>query len=69
MFVVEGTRSQPSNVLTEPLVEVRRVGGVSTALPNAANVVHAPGEGRAEAPASAPLESPPGTPLSQELNK
>jgi NADH-quinone oxidoreductase subunit G len=70
VFVVEGTRAQPSNLLTEPLVEVRRVGGVATPLPDGAPVIHAPSaEGRSEAPASAPLESPPGTPLSQELNE
>ena len=70
VFVVEGTRSEPANALTEPLVEVRRVGGVSTALPSGAPVVHAPSaEGLSEAPASAPLEGPPGTPIAKDFDE
>ncbi|CAA9518695.1 MAG: NADH-ubiquinone oxidoreductase chain G, partial [uncultured Solirubrobacteraceae bacterium] len=70
VFVVEGTASDGANLLTDPLVEVRRVGGVATAVPSGQPVVHQPAvEGLAEAPQSAPLESPPGTPLSGELNE
>ncbi len=29
VFLVEGTHAEPANVLTEPLVQVRRVGGGS----------------------------------------
>ena len=70
VFVVEGTASDGANLLTDPLVEVRRVGGVATAVPSAEPVIHQPAvEGLAEAPQSAPLESPPGTPLSGDLNE
>jgi NADH-quinone oxidoreductase subunit G len=61
-FLVEGTLEDPSNVLREPLVEVRKVAAAAAALPSAEAVVHTPAvEGLAEAPQSAPLESPPGT--------
>jgi len=60
VFVAEGTRDEPGNVLTEPMVEVRRIGGPATpevtSLP--AQVTPA-GEGHAEALPSAPLDLPP----------
>jgi NADH-quinone oxidoreductase subunit G len=59
VFLLEGTHAEPANVLTEPLVQVRRVGGPAEQ-PAATPVVVTPaGEGQAEAPASAPLNIPP----------
>jgi NADH-quinone oxidoreductase subunit G len=59
VFLVEGTHDQPANLLTEPLVEVRRVGREAEQ-PAAAPAIATPaGEGYAEAPASAPLNIPP----------
>ncbi|MDP9385502.1 MAG: molybdopterin-dependent oxidoreductase, partial [Actinomycetota bacterium] len=64
VFVVEGTAGDPANALTEPLVEVRRVGGATSEIPTGANVIHQPAaEGHAEMLNLAPPESPPGTPL------
>ena len=70
VFVVEGTTESPSNVLTEPLVEIRRLpGGPATEVPTGMPVVQQPAvEGLAEAPQSAPLESPPGTAF-KDLNE
>ena len=60
VFLVEGTHTEPSNALTDPLVEVRRIGGADGALPAATPaVVASVGEGFGEAPASAPMEIPP----------
>jgi hypothetical protein len=59
VFLVEGTHEQPANVLTEPLVEVRRVGRDAEQPAAAPAVVTPAGEGHAEAPASAPLNIPP----------
>jgi NADH-quinone oxidoreductase subunit G len=63
VFMAEGTRTDSANTLTEPLVEVRRVGGAAAPRPDGTPVVHAPagGDGLAEMGQSAPLESPPGT--------
>jgi NADH-quinone oxidoreductase subunit G len=59
VFLVEGTHEQPANVLTDALVEVRRVGGPDGAAPSATPAVLAPaGEGFGEAPASAPMDIP-----------
>jgi NADH-quinone oxidoreductase subunit G len=60
VFVAEGTEAEPSNALTDALVEVRRAGGPASdgAVATAAQVVPA-AEGLAEAPASAPLDIPP----------
>jgi NADH-quinone oxidoreductase subunit G len=59
VFIAEGTPDQPSNVLTESLVEIVRVGGAD-AQPGAAAIQSTPAvEGLAEAPPSAPLEIPP----------
>jgi hypothetical protein len=55
VFLVEGTHEQPANALTDPLVQVRRVGGGAAA----PALVTPAGEGHAEAPASAPLNIPP----------
>jgi NADH-quinone oxidoreductase subunit G len=59
VFIAEGTLEQPSNVLTDALVEIVRVGG-PVQQPGAVATQVAPAvEGRAEAPPSAPLEIPP----------
>jgi NADH-quinone oxidoreductase subunit G len=59
VFIAEGTLDQPSNVLTDPLVEIVRVGGPAEQ-PGALSTQVTPAvEGRAEAPPSAPLEIPP----------
>ena len=59
VFIAEGTPEQPSNVLTEPLVQIVRVGGPDLQ-PGAVAVQVTPAvEGLAEAPPSAPLEIPP----------
>ena len=60
VFIAEGTHEDPANLLTEPLVEVRRVGGAEGdgASPVAVQAVPA-AEGLAEPPASAPLDIPP----------
>ena len=59
VFIAEGTPEQPSNVLTEALVELVRVGGPELQ-PGAVAVQVAPAvEGLAEAQPSAPLEIPP----------
>jgi NADH-quinone oxidoreductase subunit G len=58
VFLLEGTHEHPANLLTEPLVAVRRVGGAA-AQPDATPALVTPsGEGYAEAPASAPLDIP-----------
>jgi NADH-quinone oxidoreductase subunit G len=59
VFVLEGAHDQPGNVLTAPLVEVRRVGGAAPAADGTPAVVTPAGEGPGEAPASAPLDIPP----------
>ena len=63
VFMAEGARSESANVLTEPLVEIRRVGGPSAAEPSAQAIISTPagGDGFAELGQSAPLETPPGT--------
>ena len=59
VFLLEGTHEEPANVLTEPIVSVRRVGG-DARLPDATPALVTPaGDGHAEAPASAPLDIPP----------
>jgi NADH-quinone oxidoreductase subunit G len=59
VFLVEGTNEEPANTLTEPLVEVRRVGGGDGRLPDATSALVTPaGEGHGEAPASAPMTIP-----------
>jgi NADH-quinone oxidoreductase subunit G len=62
VFLVEGTHDQPANVLSEPLVEVRRVGGAVEQPAAAPAIVTPAGEGHAEAPPSAPLDIPPTDP-------
>src|SRR4051812_33484285 len=65
VFLAEGTAEDPANLLTEPVVEVRRVGGPSAAEPSATGVVSTPaGEGHGEMPQSAPLPLPPVQPPS-----
>jgi NADH-quinone oxidoreductase subunit G len=60
VFVAAGTHEQAANLLTEPLVEVRRVAGGDGAVPTAiAAQVQPAVEGLAEPPASAPLDIPP----------
>jgi hypothetical protein len=59
VFLVEGTHEQPANMLTKPLVAVRRVGGASERSEAEPVIVTPAGEGHAEAPASAPLKLPP----------
>jgi len=68
VFLLAGTHEQPANVLTEPLVQVRRVGG-DASVPAAAGVLETPaGEGQAEAPPSAGLEIPPVVPPGQSAD-
>jgi anaerobic selenocysteine-containing dehydrogenase len=62
VFIVEGTQDQPANVLTEPLVEIRRVGTEPLAASAGPALVQPAAEGLAEAPASAPLAIPPVAP-------
>jgi NADH-quinone oxidoreductase subunit G len=62
VFLVEGTQEEPANVLTEPLVEVRRVGGDAEVSAAAAAIATPAGEGHGGAPASAPLDIPPTDP-------
>ena len=59
VFLLEGTRDQPANLLTEPLVNVRRVGGAAAQSPGTAAVLTPAVEGFAEPPQSAPIEMPP----------
>jgi NADH-quinone oxidoreductase subunit G len=62
VFLSEGTHEQPANMLTEPMVEVRRVGAPAEAHPSAVPAQLTPAaEGLAEAPASAPMDIPPTT--------
>jgi NADH-quinone oxidoreductase subunit G len=62
VFVAAGTHEEPANLLTEPLAEVRRVGGANGHEPSAIAAQIQPAvEGLAEAPASAPLPIPPTT--------
>jgi NADH-quinone oxidoreductase subunit G len=58
VFLAEGTHEEPANLLTEPLVEVRRA-GAATLDPAIVAQVQPAAEGLAEAPASAPLDIPP----------
>jgi NADH-quinone oxidoreductase subunit G len=59
VFLLEGTQEEPANLLTQPLVSVRPVGGMAP-LPEATPALLTPvGEGYAEAPPSAPLDIPP----------
>jgi NADH-quinone oxidoreductase subunit G len=62
VFLSEGTHEQPANVLTEPLVEIHRVGAAALAASAVAAQVQPAAEGLAEAPASAPLAIPPVAP-------
>jgi NADH-quinone oxidoreductase subunit G len=63
VFLAEGTHEQPANALTEPLVEVRRVGGPAAPEPTSVPAQVSPAaEGLSEAPASAPLPLPPTEP-------
>jgi NADH-quinone oxidoreductase subunit G len=66
VFLAEGTHEQPANVLTDALVEVRRVGGPAGGDGSALPAQLQPAvEGLAETPESAPIMSPPGTGFSQ----
>ena len=59
VFIAEGTGDEPSNVLTEALVQISRVGGPDVHA-GAVAIQSTPAvEGLAEAPPSAPLEIPP----------
>ena len=59
VFLAAGTREEPANVLTQPLVAVRRVGPPAPPEPSAIPAMVTPaGEGLAEAPASAPQPDP-----------
>jgi NADH-quinone oxidoreductase subunit G len=62
VFLVEGTQDEPANLLTEPLVAVRRVGDDAERAPAEPAIVTPAGEGYAEAPPSAPLDIPPTDP-------
>jgi NADH-quinone oxidoreductase subunit G len=62
VFLMEGTHDQPANLLTEPLVAVRRVGGAAERAPAEPVIVTPAGEGQAEAPPSAALDIPPTDP-------
>jgi NADH-quinone oxidoreductase subunit G len=60
VFIAEGTHDQPANALTEPLVEVRRVGGPEGPESGAVPAQVAPAaEGLSEMAPSAPLDIPP----------
>ena len=62
VFVAAGTHEQPANVLTEPMVEVRRVARAGDVEPSAAAAIATPAaEGLSEMPASAP-QNPEGKP-------
>jgi NADH-quinone oxidoreductase subunit G len=66
VFIAEGTQEEPANVLTDAVVEVRRVGGPAAPEPTAVGVLSTPaGEGPGEMPPSAPLDIPPVQPPSQ----
>jgi NADH-quinone oxidoreductase subunit G len=66
VFIASGTHEQPANVLTEPMVEVRRVADTAPTRPDvepsavAAQIAPA-AEGLSEMPASAP-QNPEGKP-------
>ncbi len=62
VFLAEGTHDQPANLLTDPVVAVRRVGGAAEQAPAAAAIATPAGEGHAEAPPSAGLDIPPTSP-------
>ena len=68
VFLAEGIHEGSANLLTEPLVEVRRVGRARGHEPSAVPAVMTPaGEGLAEAKPSAPLDIPPvGSPQSED---
>jgi len=68
VFVAEGTRDEPANLLTDALVEVRRVGGPAPHEPSGTPAIVQPAaEGLAEAPQSAPIvRAPVGQPQSEE---
>jgi NADH-quinone oxidoreductase subunit G len=60
VFLAAGTHEQSANVLTAPMVEVRRVGGPAERQPSAAAAIATPAaEGLSEMPPSAPLDIPP----------
>jgi NADH-quinone oxidoreductase subunit G len=62
VFLAEGTHDQPANALTEPLVEIRRVGAEPLEPSALAAQVQPAAEGLTEAPASAPQAIPPVAP-------
>jgi NADH-quinone oxidoreductase subunit G len=68
VFVIEGTRESPANVLTEPLVEVRRVGGVASTVPSGQPAIVTPAHEGLTEPRSSSPESPPGT-VKESLNE
>jgi NADH-quinone oxidoreductase subunit G len=56
VFIAAGTHDEPANVLTEAMVEVRRIGGPEPHEASAAAAISTPAaEGLAEAPSSAPV--------------
>jgi NADH-quinone oxidoreductase subunit G len=66
VFLAAGTLDEPANVLTGDVVTLRLVAAPDAPEASAVPAMVTPaGEGLAEAPASAPLESPPGTAFSQ----
>ncbi len=59
VFLAAGTHEEPANVLTEAMVQVRRVGGAVGSEPSAVPAQIAPAaEGLSEMPPSAPLDLP-----------
>ncbi len=58
VFLAEGTHEQPVNALTEPMVEVRRVGTTEPEASAVAAQVAPAAEGLSEMPPSAPLDLP-----------
>jgi NADH-quinone oxidoreductase subunit G len=61
VFLSEGTAEQPANALTEPLVEVRRVGVEPLEARGVPAQAQPAAEGLAEMPQSAPMDIPPTT--------
>jgi NADH-quinone oxidoreductase subunit G len=59
VFIAAGTTDEPSNALTEALVEIHRIGGPEVGASAVATQVAPAIEGLAEARPSAPLEIPP----------
>jgi NADH-quinone oxidoreductase subunit G len=66
VFLAEGVHEGSANLLTEPMVTVRRVASPRVAEPSAMPAILTPAaEGLAEPPQSAPVAGPPGTGFAQ----